>query len=526
MSLEQRRQIQCEECGQVFDVTVFDSINVSINPELKEKVISGEIYCFECPHCHHVHHISYPFLYHDMEHRFMIKQGPTGELMNYFEEMKNNKLSATFPELMGEYTNIGVTSYSDLLSKIAILEKGLDFKVATICQAIMKTQVSKFAKEKKQEQVVDSFYIIERDKLTLLIQLQSLEDDEKVRFIPLELKEEFYNEIKETHSENLKKLYPFFFDEEQAIKYMMTDLDKIDELEKDTYEIVLAYTSNGSYFVTYVPKFNEGKFKQNDVILVMKDKSLAKMRIKSISKMNSFEMPLALYNMPVVVRSVEDITLTASGNSNDVIDNKALKEMLIKFQKENDLNEELILKSNVISVLDIVSKMDPEEMEKLKIGDIIDGSMIKMDFKTFNEKGRSLLAVYLEQSDVKDEYASKAIYNFDSLITMVLNSPDRYDGIVVNPDLEKIILSMEDLLEYKSGKIFSHTGRMRKLLVSLNEKEINYIGKDIYEYVCKLYFENKNLETISKETGKTEEELEELFGLARYVLSHVIWDNY
>ena len=526
MSLEHKKQIKCEECGKAFDVSVFESINVSINPELKEKVINGEIYCFECPHCHHVHHISYPFLYHDMEHKFMINQGTPGELMNYYEEMKDNKVSKDFPGLMENYINIGVTSYRNLLSKIAILEKGLDYRVATVCQLILKMQVSKYADEKKQEKVVDAFYIVEDDKLTLLVQMQSLEDEEKGRFIPLELKEDFYNEIKENHFDRLKDSYPFFFDEDQALKYMTTNFDKIDEMKQDFYEIVLAYTSNGRYYVTFVPKFNEGKFKENDVVIVMKDMDLAKMRIKKVLKMNAFEMPLVLDNMPVVVRAVEGMSLTTSGNSNDELDNKALKEMFAKFQKDKDLDEELILKSNVIAVLEVVSKMDPEEMSNLKVGDTIDGTMVKMDFKTIYDQGRPLFAVYLEQGDIKDEYASKTIYNFDTLITVVLNSPNHFNGIIVNPDTDKIVLNMADLLEYKCGKVFGHAGRMRKLLLSLSEKEIDYLGKGLYELVCKLYFEDKGMDSLSNDTGKTEEELKKSFGRARWLLSHIIWDNY
>ena len=529
MSLEHNRQIKCEECGKVFDVTIYESINVTLNPELKEKVIHGDIYCFECPYCHHQHYIQYPFLYHDMEHKFMINQGSFGLLMNYYEEMKGSKINIDFPRFMDGYVNIGVTSYRDLCSKIAILEKGLDYRVATLCQIGLQMHISRLANEKEQEKVTGSFFIIdENGKLTLLVELQSLKDKNKARHFPIEVEGEIYNDIKEKDGNKLNDVYPYIFDEEQAIKYFITKPEKIDELKKEQFDIVLVYNENDDYFVAFVPKFNEGKFKEKDVVIVMKDMEIAKMRIKKILKMNMFEMPFILDSIPVVVRSVENVFLETTGNPNDELDNKALRKMLLKYQKENKnkLDEDLLQESNVITVLQTINNMEPEEMAKLKVGDTIDGSMIKMDFKAVNYKGRPFLAIYLEQSDVKDKYASKAIYNFDTLARIVLNSPNHFAGIMINPDTDMILVSMASLLEYKCSKVFGHAGKMRKLLITMTEREIDYVGKDLYELVFKLYFEDKDLVTISKELDATEDELRKKFCQATRLFSHIIWDNY
>lgn len=47
----------CKKCSKKFDVDTYHSVNVTLNPELRDKVLSGEIYKFICPHCHHINYI-------------------------------------------------------------------------------------------------------------------------------------------------------------------------------------------------------------------------------------------------------------------------------------------------------------------------------------------------------------------------------------------------------------------------------------------------------------------------------------
>lgn len=97
---------------------------------------------------------------------------------------------------------------------------------------------------------------------------------------------------------------------------------------------------------------------------------------------------------------------------------------------------------------------------------------------------------------------------------------------MINPDTDMILVSMANLLEYKCSKVFGHAGKMRKLLITMTEREIDYVGKDFYELVFKLYFEDKDLVTISKELDATEDELRKKLCQATRLFSHIIWDNY
>lgn len=50
MSLSTKCQIECSVCHKGGKFERWDSINVDLNPELREKLFSGEIFTFRCPH--------------------------------------------------------------------------------------------------------------------------------------------------------------------------------------------------------------------------------------------------------------------------------------------------------------------------------------------------------------------------------------------------------------------------------------------------------------------------------------------
>ncbi len=52
---------------------LYDSINVSLDPSLKDKLFKGEINSFMCEKCHEKAFMPMPLLYHDMDKPFMVQ---------------------------------------------------------------------------------------------------------------------------------------------------------------------------------------------------------------------------------------------------------------------------------------------------------------------------------------------------------------------------------------------------------------------------------------------------------------------
>ncbi len=55
---------------------MWNSINVTLDPKMKEKVMDGSLFLWTCSKCGTTFRVPYPFLYHDMEHRFMVEFFP------------------------------------------------------------------------------------------------------------------------------------------------------------------------------------------------------------------------------------------------------------------------------------------------------------------------------------------------------------------------------------------------------------------------------------------------------------------
>ena len=91
--------ITCPACNTEGSYTVWDSVNVDLNPELKSKVMNGSLFTWICPNCKKSFNAPYSFLYHDMKHNFMV----------YFESEKSHIIP------FAEY--------------LRVMENGLDMKV-------------------------------------------------------------------------------------------------------------------------------------------------------------------------------------------------------------------------------------------------------------------------------------------------------------------------------------------------------------------------------------------------------------
>ena len=63
---------QCPHCSKKSELEIYSSINVSLDPSLKKKILDSSLFDWECPHCHETFNLLYGFLYHDMKDDYMI----------------------------------------------------------------------------------------------------------------------------------------------------------------------------------------------------------------------------------------------------------------------------------------------------------------------------------------------------------------------------------------------------------------------------------------------------------------------
>ena len=122
MSQLRKEQIDCPQCGEHGEFDLWTSVNVDLDPELREKIFSEELLLWECPKSGAKIYVPFGTLYHDMTHKFM--------LFFQHEEPKEGKYEPMeVPKAFGledGYTIRLVCGVDNLKEKIVILEHGLN----------------------------------------------------------------------------------------------------------------------------------------------------------------------------------------------------------------------------------------------------------------------------------------------------------------------------------------------------------------------------------------------------------------
>lgn len=114
--------IECPECHKTSDVEFWDSVNVDLNPELREKIFNDEIFRFTCPKCGTIRYIKNGMIYHNMKEKFML----FFDFDKPFETSGEIEIPALFNDKGKEYTFRAVYGLERFKEKILILENGLN----------------------------------------------------------------------------------------------------------------------------------------------------------------------------------------------------------------------------------------------------------------------------------------------------------------------------------------------------------------------------------------------------------------
>ncbi len=150
MSIINEGLAPCTKCGNRTTVKVYKSINVSDNPELKQKVMDGSLFLWECPHCGQVNLARYETLYHDPKSKLMVWLMPEGEI-----SQTQMQAITMHTKAMGGYTLRKVSDMGSLMEKVLIHEAGLDDVVIEMCKYVTKLEmISKITGKEQQEMLL------------------------------------------------------------------------------------------------------------------------------------------------------------------------------------------------------------------------------------------------------------------------------------------------------------------------------------------------------------------------------------
>ena len=80
MTKAEEKELPCPACAATGTTTIWSSLNVTLNPEAKEDLFRGDFNLFRCASCGFEGLLPVPFLYNDMDNRFMVQFYPAEAL--------------------------------------------------------------------------------------------------------------------------------------------------------------------------------------------------------------------------------------------------------------------------------------------------------------------------------------------------------------------------------------------------------------------------------------------------------------
>ena len=159
MSKRNSVKITCPKCKKESDFQIWESINIQLDPEMKEQVLNGEAFLFKCPDCGEEAYVNYSVLYHDMEKRIMIYLLPDVEeeikaAAQFMSGMDENNLGLDLSAITEGYSNRIVTSLRELQEKIYISDAGYDDRIIEIMKMLYLGMSAGEARERRGGEVV------------------------------------------------------------------------------------------------------------------------------------------------------------------------------------------------------------------------------------------------------------------------------------------------------------------------------------------------------------------------------------
>lgn len=148
MSKHHVEKITCPHCHKESDFILWDSINTSLDPEMKAKVRSGEAFKWVCTSCGYEANVEYATLYHQMEDLVMIYYVPgEGDKTETIELMKGKykNTDGEFVEMdmkidEGYYKRV-VDTRNQFREKLVLLDEALDDRIIELMKLFMIAQI-------------------------------------------------------------------------------------------------------------------------------------------------------------------------------------------------------------------------------------------------------------------------------------------------------------------------------------------------------------------------------------------------
>jgi glutaredoxin len=146
MSTYHMEDYTCPYCHQSFPVSVCDTIESDTDPDIKERLLSGNLFVVRCPHCRMDSSITSPLTYIDADRGYTLRllnafQHETAESLN--EMLEQNRQAGPYAFRVAAMQYRAVYSLPDLQEKIRIFDNDLNDKVIELTKLFVAARMEK-----------------------------------------------------------------------------------------------------------------------------------------------------------------------------------------------------------------------------------------------------------------------------------------------------------------------------------------------------------------------------------------------
>jgi hypothetical protein len=137
MSQQTQLSFKCPKCQAKSKVQVYTSVDVTLEPKLRQQVIDKKLNHVGCSKCDFATNHASSLLYQDHQNDFMVQLASDAQ----FKESEADKaLGDVEDESLEQLQTRRVRSYEELIEKIYLLEAGLDDRVVEVLKQQLQDQ--------------------------------------------------------------------------------------------------------------------------------------------------------------------------------------------------------------------------------------------------------------------------------------------------------------------------------------------------------------------------------------------------
>ena len=189
-----REMLNCPGCDTEIGFKPIEFVDVSTDPDYKEKIMTGQFFMVKCAECGAEIMVEYPIMYMDPEKKLNVYMAPDHE-GDLLEQL--NSLDVPEADIDPEAIYRLVSSPTELLEKILLADGGRDDRIMELYKALIAESIRE---DFPQVQPQDLLYYVDGDEEYFIVWDFENEDGEQ---LTVEIDEELYQQLKEDHIETL-----------------------------------------------------------------------------------------------------------------------------------------------------------------------------------------------------------------------------------------------------------------------------------------------------------------------------------